>query len=332
MAARSSACSEVRSVANVASVPNTGNRLPRFDRAPVRPITLMPRDIEMLRAVYRHRLLRSTHVALLFGGGRQAILRRLQLLFHHGFLDRPAMQLDWYSRGSEPMVYALGRRGAQTLDLSKKAQRGNVCRKTTSRNVSRTFLQHTLAVAETLVTFEAACRRDGRVSFISPEQILERAPAETRRRRIPFRWQVDVQEKGRRETLGIEPDRVFGLRFEGAPETRNEAYFFLEADRGTMPVHRKALAQTSFVRKILVYEATWRQRIHVSHFGLTNFRVLTVAPSVGRVQNLADASRRFARRTPGLFLFIDRQSLNAGENILDQNWVNGRGEPRWLVP
>jgi hypothetical protein len=306
--------------------------LPRFDRAPVRPITLMPRDIEMLRAVHRHRLLRSTHVALLFGGGRQAILRRLQLLFHHGFLDRPAMQLDWYSRGSEPMVYALGRRGAQVLELSDRTKRANAFRKTTSRNVSRTFLHHTLAVAEALVTFEAACRRDGRVSFISSEEILERAPEQTRRRRIPFRWQVEVQANGRRETLGIEPDHVFGLRFEGALETRREAYFFLEADRGTMPVHRKALAQTSFVRKILAYEATWRQKIHVSQFGLANFRVLTVAPSVERVQNLGDASRRFARGTPGLFLFIDRQSLNAGENVLYQSWINGRGEPRRLAP
>lgn len=154
------------------------------------------------------------------------------------------------------MVYALGRRGAQALELSERAQRVNASRKTTSRNVSRTFLHHTLAVAETLVMFEAACRRDGRVSFMSPEEILERAPEGTRRRRIPFRWRVDVWVDGRGEVLGVEPDRVFGLRFAGAPETRNEAYFFLEADRGTMPVHRKALAQTSFVRKILVYEAT----------------------------------------------------------------------------
>ncbi len=132
--------------------------------------------------------------------------------------------------------------------------------------------------------------------------------------------------------LGVEPDRVFGMRFEGAPENRREAYFFLEADRGTMPVRRKGLAQSSFVRKILAYEATWRQRIHVSQFGLANFRVLTVAPSVERVQNLADASRRFDRGTPGLFLFIDRQSLNASENILYQSWINGRGEPRRLAP
>ncbi|HLX08425.1 MAG TPA: hypothetical protein VKY89_11240 [Thermoanaerobaculia bacterium] len=49
----------------------------------------------------------------------------------------------------------------------------------------------------------------------------------------------------------MEPDRVFGLRFAGEPEQRRRAYSFLEADRGTMPITRNGLAQTSFRRKLL---------------------------------------------------------------------------------
>jgi DNA-binding IclR family transcriptional regulator len=67
-------------------------------------MTLTPRDLLILRAVYRHRLLRSTHLIALADGSRQTTLRRLQLLFHHGYLDRPPMQLDWYVRGSEPLA------------------------------------------------------------------------------------------------------------------------------------------------------------------------------------------------------------------------------------
>jgi DNA-binding IclR family transcriptional regulator len=82
-------------------------------------MVLTPRDLEILRAVHRHRLLRSTHLVALLGGSRQTTLRRLQLLFHHGYLDRLPIQLDWYARGSEPLVYALGKRGAEVLEIEE---------------------------------------------------------------------------------------------------------------------------------------------------------------------------------------------------------------------
>jgi len=121
-------------------------RRPRFERAKVAGIVLTPRDLLILRAIHRHRLLRSTHLVALLGGSRQTTLRRLQLLFHHGYLDRPPAQLDWYAQGSEPLVYALGNRGAAVLAAG--GGRGGALRWDTSRNVSRQFLRHTLAVAE----------------------------------------------------------------------------------------------------------------------------------------------------------------------------------------
>src|SRR4051794_19798278 len=102
---------------------NVQIRRPRFERAPMRGMALTPRDLQILRAVYRHRLLRSTHLVALTGGSRQATLRRLQLLFHHGYLDRPPMQLDWYARGSEPMAYAPGNRGAEILEGEGQVKR-----------------------------------------------------------------------------------------------------------------------------------------------------------------------------------------------------------------
>src|SRR3954469_4453568 len=133
-------------------------RRPRFERSPIRPMVLTPRDLDILRAVHRHRLLRSTHLAALSGRSRQATLRRLQPLFHHGYLDRPSMQLDWYARGSEPLVYALGNRGAEVLEKEGELRRGGVRWDTKNRNLSRVFLHHTLMVAEIMVAFEVACR------------------------------------------------------------------------------------------------------------------------------------------------------------------------------
>lgn len=300
-------------------------RRPRFERAPVRPMILTPRDLDILRAVHRHRLLRSTQLIALLNGSRQATLRRLQLLFHHGYLDRPAMQLDWYARGSEPLVYALGNRGAEVLEAEGVARPRGVRWDTKNRNVSRVFLHHTLAVAEIMVAFEVACRAHEGGRVIPPEEVLAGAPAATRRLRLPFRWQVEVRWGGKPYRLGLEPDRVFGLRFEGVPENRRHAYFFLEADRGTMPVVRKGLAQTSFLRKLLAYRETWRQGLHRQLFGIKSFRVLTVTTSPERVEHLISANREICLGGSGLFLFTHEEAIRGG-NFIAHGWRNGRGE------
>jgi hypothetical protein len=246
----------------------------------------------------------------------------LQLLFHHGYLDRPPAQLNWYARGSEPLVYALGNRGAAVLAAA--GERGGALRWDKSRNASRQFLRHTLAVAEVMVAFEVVCRDTEGVEFIPPEEILAAAPEATRRLRLPFRWQAEVSEAGKLHRLGVEPDRVFGLRFAGQPEQRRCAYFFLEADRGTMPVARKGLDQTSFRRKLLGYRETWRQGLHRTHLGIPNFRVLTVTTNEERRQHLIAACRSLGsgRR---LFLFADQGGLGRGP-VLHHDWFNGRRE------
>ena len=35
-----------------------------------------------------------------------------------------------------------------------------------------------------------------------------------------------------------------------------------------MPVRREGLAQTSFLRKLLAYQVTWRRALHKTHLGI----------------------------------------------------------------
>ncbi|HEY3915218.1 MAG TPA: replication-relaxation family protein, partial [Verrucomicrobiae bacterium] len=91
-------------------------RLPRFRRATVRPIQLTGRDLDILRCIHWHRFLRSSHIVELAGGSVQQVLRRLQHLYHGGFLERPRCQLDWYyQQGSRQIVYGLADKGAERL-------------------------------------------------------------------------------------------------------------------------------------------------------------------------------------------------------------------------
>jgi hypothetical protein len=139
--------------------------------------------------------------------------------------------------------------------------------------------------------------------------------------RRPFRWKVTLTN---RLKLGVVPDRVFALDFKDQSGTANRAFFFLEADRATMPVIRKNLSQTSFYRKLLAYEATWSQSIHQTQFGFHRFRVLTVTTSAARVRSLVEACSKL-KRGQGLFLFADRTVLEKPAQIFSPIWQTAGG-------
>src|SRR3989442_6463018 len=90
-------------------------RRPRFRRAATPPrFRLTDDDVEIVRVVARHRLIRSTHIAALVGRSLDRTNDRLLRLFHAGYVDRPRAQLDYYPIfGSAPMIYALADRGVR---------------------------------------------------------------------------------------------------------------------------------------------------------------------------------------------------------------------------
>ena len=303
-------------------------RLFRFKRAAeIAPMELTERDCEIIRLVHRHRFLRSPQIVALICSGSQQVLRRLQLLYHHGYLERPRAQIDYYHQGgSRRMVYGLGNKGAAFL----KQERGIAFRELQwgekNRSVGRSFLEHALLVSDVMVDLELACRASGEMRLMTEEDL---APPDGRSSKRPsFAWKVNVSSS---LTLGVIPDRVFALEFPGESGTRNRQFFFLEADRGTMPVTRRNLSQTSFHRKLLAYEATWAQSIHRTRFGFNRFRVLTVTTSAERVTSLVNACSQL-KRGQGLFLFADHTILENPGEIVSRIWQTGRrGETASLL-
>src|SRR5204863_5479311 len=92
-------------------------RTPRRRRAAEPPpFRLTTDDVEIVRVIARHRLIRSTHIAAFVGRSLDRTNDRLMRLFHAGYIDRPRAQLDYYPTfGSAPMVYALADRGVRLL-------------------------------------------------------------------------------------------------------------------------------------------------------------------------------------------------------------------------
>jgi hypothetical protein len=277
---------------------------------------LTPRDAEIVRLVARHRFLRSTHIISLAGGSPQQLLRRMQLLFHHGYLERPRAQLDYfYQGGSKAMVYGLGKEGGAVLHSKPTPERQR--RPHNPSSIGRVFLNHALMVADVMVAIELACRRHGGIRLLTGDGIP--LPAKSKTRIEPFHWSVQLAD---RTKLGVIPDSVFVLEFGDQPNERDRILYFLEADRATMPVARPNLARSSFRRKLVAYEATWAQSLHQSRFGFLRFRVFTVTTSAARVASLAAACGQLSRGR-GLFLFTDIASLSARADLLTLPFQSG---------
>jgi hypothetical protein len=303
-------------------------RLSRFKRASiVAPIHLTERDRAIIRLFLRYRFLRTPQIVALTGDDSQQLLRRLQLLYHQGYLERPRAQLDYYHLpGSRHIVHGLGSKGGKLL----KEEHGHTFRHPRwgekNRSVGRIFLEHALLVSDVMVAIELACREHGQIRFLTEDEIS--LPSDTPSKRQRFRWNVAISSKVK---LGVIPDRVFALEFPDSDGKLTRAYFFLEADRGTMPVTRRHLSQTSFFRKLLAYEATWTQSIHRTRFGFHRFRVLTVTKSPARVESLVKACSRL-ERGHGLFLFADQTILEKPVEIFSAIWQTGRlGETARLL-
>lgn len=292
-------------------------RLPRFSRAEeIRSFRITDRDLEIIRHVNRHRFLRSSHLVKLLPGSSQQLLRRLQLLFHHGYLERPRAQLDYFHRaGPEPIAYGLGNKGAELVMRESGGDSAMLNWSWKNQSVGRLFLEHALLVSDVMVAFELAAHDRGDVRFLSADQLFPN------RNQHSLQWRVTLDN---RQKLGVVPDAVFALETTSEDGAPLRAYYFLEADRGTMPIMRQDLRQTSFFRKLLAYRATWKQGLHKTLFGFPRFRVLTVTSSAGRMRDLVVACAKL-EAGHGLFIFTESKRF-LESNPLSFRWKTCHGE------
>jgi hypothetical protein len=288
-------------------------RKPRFQRtATDQALQFTARDRAILSHVATHRFLSSRQIIALVGGSPQHVLRRLQRLFHDRLLDRPRAQLRYFSEDKpQPIVYALSRAGGRMLEKP-----GRPRPRPDNRNVKQLYLQHTLLIADVLVAFQRACGASGRSRLITEDQLA--ADAATRE---AFRWSVTLKHSKESRRVGVVPDRVFALE---SPTSKERVAFFLEADRATMPLTRRSLTQSSLMRKLLAYEATWQEGVHQKRFGASRVRVLFVTTSAERARNLAEVCATLPRGR-GLFLITDTATLHATADVFDVPWLCAGG-------
>ncbi|WP_439372687.1 replication-relaxation family protein [Bradyrhizobium sp. DASA03120] len=306
-------------------------RRPRFRRSSEAiPFRITDGDVLILRQLARYRFLRSVHIAALVGRSLDRTNDRLSRLFHGGYVDRPRAQLDYYpTSGSAPMVYALGNLGAHLLRESDRRVAIDIEWSRKNREAGRPFIEHQLEIVDFQVTLELAVRKRSDIDLIRSDELISAFPAQKHSARNPFTMRVDVFHNGKTLEIGLMPDLIFGIRF---PDGSRRC-FMVEIDRGTMPITRADVAQTSFERKMRAYLAAHAAKQHETQFGWKAFRVLTVTTDRNRAGSTKEALRKLTLPQsvgPGLFLFAVRDELRASDPLA-YTWEDGAGREVRLV-
>ena len=274
-----------------------GVRLPRYRRHRFRKpaFALQARDTEIIRVVSQHRFIASDDLRLLIGGSDQGLLRRLQRLFQHGYLDRPRIQ---QVRGNAPMIYALGQNGAELL-----AEGGSRVVKDWSeknRQVRLRYLEHALMVSR----FQTALRHAESSGLVRVERWLPDGAITAA---------VRVERHDRTTRIPIRPDAFVVLRTLG--DAAGRIHCCLEADRSTMPLDR-------FEAKLHGYWHWWRSGQAEELLGMRNFLVVTVTRSPERARHLLEACRAVSDRGLRMFLFADESTFLPAQSgaVLKSIW------------
>ncbi len=288
-------------------------RLPRFTRAQRQVcLALTPRDLEILALVESYRLLTSAHLQALAPGSTQGVLRRLQKLFHAGYLDRLLPQPTW-GGGSQRMVYAVTNKGVRELQEAGRIEKPTATDwNENNRGLRDLFIRHTLLISHIRAVLTLAVRSRPDLRLVSWKEGPKTYDA------------IEVSLPEGYTRVSVAPDAYIGLE-----DQKGKLHFFLEADRGTMTVKR-------FLLKLKAYAAYWRERKHEERFGIRYFRVIAVTSSAERKANLAAAAEKEDDLRPlaRLFLFTEEETLRLErpEAIFEKIWtMPATREPQSLI-
>ena len=213
-----------------------------------------------------------------------------------------------------------------------------------NKRVGQLNILHTIEIADLQTRLECECGASGQIELIKAAQLLAESPAATQAMEKPHKIvatpTITVERKNRATgtiakekqsfRLAVHPDDVFALGIGGDKQSN----FFVEIDRGTMPVWRKPSSmspggrQRSVLEKMLCYAQAWKDGHVRDRYGWTQFRVIFVTPSPERVARMLQGLHGLTHDIPGcngLFLFADAASLRSTP-ILDYRFTNGKGD------
>ena len=232
----------------------------RKTKTPSRKATrtvLNNRDLEIVKLVYLHRFLDTELLHCLmreepdeakqgigkdgklrpskYGFGIKALYKRLRELSQTRYLVQHQAMARRMARGfgGSHIAYGIGSKSIGILAETTGADISDIGDIVSANKVGAPFIQHALEVAKFRITLELACRQrpdEVRLIFWAQGKVLQD-------------WIYGEDYEGEDRSFSVYPDAFFGLEISG----RGKVQYFLELDRGTMPI--AASGNRSDIRK-----------------------------------------------------------------------------------
>jgi Replication-relaxation len=225
-------------------------------------------ELNILRLLNRRSLGRTNFIALGAGGSAEHNRKMLYELARKG-------QIRWHKpEGGQSQARAYPSTFFNIYEnnnASKKLLRQSGIEPISHRNVEEDDGQdttwgpdfwHQLLIDDVLISIEIACRQNG-LPYEDLFGLLD----------LPCHVSHTINGKPHTSKAAWRPDAVFRI---------SEKYYALEADRGTEPVERNNLQQSSFLRKFLQIKHVFQSQLYKTDWNLDNLMVLVVTIDVGR--------------------------------------------------
>jgi hypothetical protein len=315
----------------IALAPIRAKHLPRFRRAPheERPaFRLTNRDREALKIIFDNRWITAELLQDLLSpvpltqrqqealgkliavkkataSGppqriKREIRRRLQYLYHHGFVQRHKLS------DGEPIAYALGNLGADELMMHYGIDRKEIEWTTKNRENSERYIRHALMVTHLRHGIVVSLRERGDLQL----ELWE--PGGASLAKVQYQDTVRTSSGPRTQDVDgvVKPDSLFQI-----VDRAKGIHYFPEADRSTMTNAR-------YLAKLKAYFAFWDTYVRDSRSSpIKQMRVLTITKSEARKDNLRKIAQQISPEAKGLFWFIcEKAYLGNPQQIFENTW------------
>lgn len=220
-----------------------------------------------------------------------------------------------------PFVYRIEKVGVSNLKKHNQESAQYIqAGQSHAKNESK---KHALMISNFLSLAESSIRQHANRTFINERQIKQQQFGTPKQ----ITWPVTMNLKGMSITLRTVPDAVFGI----VNETKSTAeYFFLEADRGTMPIDPTTWDRSSLAKKVAAYHASYQHQLYAQHLGLKGVRVIFFVPTRTRLLSLISLCSQCPNGR-GLFLAVDLETIQAHDSLFDIPFISGSGKLRYIV-
>ena len=255
-------------------------RRSRFERTRTgKRIFLTGRDIEIMRLLYRYRFLRATQlIAFLKPKSEKRFIERLGDLYHEaGLVDRPKAQWRGLDARYQPIIYGLSKAGYRHLEAQGPLPHRVTALARTGRPGSKPNFDHAMMIADSLASTELEALATPGQRFVPMDEILARAPEETRLAANPLRIAVTIPPNRSiprmRSAISTHliPDGLYGIEYliDGEKLYR---FWALECENMS-PQWRSKVNLSSLALKRAAYDALVKAGEHKRAWGIPNLKL-----------------------------------------------------------